>query len=377
MEIAKTFDPSRAAGVAKASPALEPQAESPVAVSNPDSGPVSQYPNLPAGTGWVESVPRFEDVREAQRLVTEMQSLTAKKMGNAVRRGFHATTIATATGSLKVLEGIPNSIRENLPFRAGDVLPVDFHFSYGASTPKPDNGVGQTGIGAKVKFANGHVWNLSGASSEVFLKDISEVNIAMRANLEVATNWSWAPQWLQTMARIAKIVWNMPWGRKLAPLGFFKSAANQKTGSLVDTTFFSGGPIALGDSKNGSPIAVKYELQPKKKMDFAAPAQAQGLRDDLQKRADQQDVVYVLGVRVFKSEKETPINDASVEWKNATPFVPIAELRVENLSDKDEEKRISQQRFNPASAPPGVQLLSIAKARAEVYAVSSENRDAY
>jgi hypothetical protein len=94
---------------------------------------------------------------------------------------------------------------------------------------------------------------------------------------------------------------------------------------LAETTYWSALPIQYG------PYAVHYQLGPRK-TGARAGAKATSrdyLGDDLAARLREGPVTYDLRVQFFVDDAKTPIEDASVEWKESdAPWVTVAALTL-------------------------------------------------
>ena len=95
--------------------------------------------------------------------------------------------------------------------------------------------------------------------------------------------------------------------------------------SVATTQYFSAAPIRYGA------YAVHYALAPQTKSEpnGSIPPSADYLREDLARRLAEGPVVYDMRVQFYVDEATTPIEDASVEWKEKdTPFVTVARLTL-------------------------------------------------
>ena len=151
------------------------------------------------------------------------------------------------------------------------------------------------------------------------------------------------------------------------------------TVSLATTRYFSAAPIRFGD------YAVHYALTPQARADATAKAgvSADYLADELAARLRAAPVVYDFQVQFFVDEAKTPIEDASVEWKEAdAPFVTVARLTlpkqdVASASGRKLAEQLDGFSFDPWHAVEELRPLgNIMRARNVAYRVSTTERKA-
>jgi hypothetical protein len=149
--------------------------------------------------------------------------------------------------------------------------------------------------------------------------------------------------------------------------------------SLATTRYFSAAPIRFGA------YAVHYALTPDAHAAAGAKAgvSADYLADELAARLREGPVVYDFQVQFFVDEAKTPIEDASVEWKEAdAPFVTVARLTLPKQDVASESgRRLAEQldgfAFDPWHAVEELRPLgNIMRARNVAYRVSTSERKA-
>ena len=151
------------------------------------------------------------------------------------------------------------------------------------------------------------------------------------------------------------------------------------TVSVATTRYFSAAAIRCGAH------AVHYALTPHARADAGAKAGASAdyLADELAARLREGPVVYDFQVQFFVDETRTPIEDASVEWKEAdAPFVTVARLTLPKQDVASESgRRVAEQidgfSFDPWHAVEELRPLgNIMRARNVAYRVSTGERKA-
>jgi hypothetical protein len=151
------------------------------------------------------------------------------------------------------------------------------------------------------------------------------------------------------------------------------------TVSLATTRYFSATPIRFGAH------AVHYALRPHATADAGAKsgASADYLADEMAARLREGPVVYDFQVQFFVDETKTPIEDASIEWKETdAPFVTVARLTLPKQDVTSEHGRklaetIEGFSFDPWHAVEELRPLgNIMRARNVAYRVSTGERKA-
>lgn len=148
--------------------------------------------------------------------------------------------------------------------------------------------------------------------------------------------------------------------------------------SLATTRYFSAAPIRFGA------YAAHYALTPHARASAAtAGASADYLSDELTARLREGAVIYDFEVQFFVDEVRTPIEDASVEWKEAdAPFVTVARLTLPKQDPTSERGRHLAARvegfsFDPWHALEELRPLgNMMRARNVAYRVSTGERKA-
>jgi catalase len=149
--------------------------------------------------------------------------------------------------------------------------------------------------------------------------------------------------------------------------------------SLATTRYFSASPIRFGA------YAVHYALRPHAQPDPNAKVgpSAEYLSEELSARLKEGPVVYDFQVQFFVDETRTPIEDASVEWKEAdAPFVTVARLTIPKQDPTSERGRklaalVEGFSFDPWHAVEELRPLGdMMRARNVAYRVSTGERKA-
>ncbi|MFI1731546.1 peroxidase family protein [Streptomyces acidicola] len=158
-----------------------------------------------------------------------------------------------------------------------------------------------------------------------------------------------------------------------------QAATRRTVDSLATETYWSRGAILWGDAG-----PVRYLLRPAAGSPPAATTDRtdpQFLQGEFTRRLAKTDVVFDLCVQRYVDERHTPVEDASVEWKDTVaPALPIARLTLPRQDLSSAEARAAAQRieelaFNPWYTTDEFRPLgNINRARKAAYRASSAHR---
>jgi hypothetical protein len=143
---------------------------------------------------------------------------------------------------------------------------------------------------------------------------------------------------------------------------------------LAATSFYSALPIALG------PHAVQYAFTARGDAEPVKLGSANTLGDDLAAHLRTQAVTYDLQLRFYTDDKQTPIEDATVEW--SSPWVTVGHLTLpvqDPASARGEKVQafVEQLAFDPWHARADMRPLgNIMRARNVAYRASTQARKA-
>jgi hypothetical protein len=124
-------------------------------------------------------------------------------------------------------------------------------------------------------------------------------------------------------------------------------AARQNPTSHLDISYWSTTPYLFGAGR-----AVKYVVRPRSVPSRALPQPLTDtyLRDALTSRLEQSDASFDFMIQFQTDSRTTPIEDASVEWKEQeSPYHPVARLRLprQRIDTPDRTAACEQVAFNP------------------------------
>lgn len=137
--------------------------------------------------------------------------------------------------------------------------------------------------------------------------------------------------------------------------------------SPLDIRYWSVTPYALGQS------AVKYTLLPTSAYRSALPKTLTEsyLSENMRRHLLRHDATFDFCVQVWKDEEKTPLDDISVEWKEAdAPPIKVAELQIPAQDFNTDKRRclLEALAYSPAHSLPAHRAIgAINEARVQIY----------
>ena len=277
-------------------------------------------------------------------------------------RTLHAKMVAGVTNARLIVDRTLPADFQVLHFQPGATLPVAVRFSNASAIPQSDFAPDMRGAALKIGLDGGDVHDLLMTSYPVsHARDARQfVEFAVIAQ---------GPR--ETV--VERLVSNFGEAEAKRMLDNVQAAARPCT-SLATQRFWSRGAILWGG------IPVRFDLRPvAKSMPSASAVEAPDyLREELASRLALGDVLFRLALQPFVNERETPIEDASVQWEESlSEPVEIATLVIsQRLLDDEDGKRqadlVSAMAFNPWNAPASFRPLgNLNRVRGVVYGMSA------
>ena len=321
---------------------------------------------------WKENVAANEDERflaYAQRFRTRQRQIAGSAKA---RRALHAKGLGVAA-TFTVLPDLPAHARAGMFAQPRDYRAY-VRFSNGSGRSQHDKVPDVRGIAIKVIGVPGKkiIPGLENASTQDFLlvRSRSIPFRDARELTEIATAGSMPAILFRAVTRIGP-------ARGLALLKKLKSGLSEPMTSLATTQFFSPVPIRAGD------YAARFDLVPHaqhdgKSLDRVAPDH---LVEELSGRLRGGPISYDFRMQYFVDEKQTPIEDPTVEWSDAVaPPVTVARLVIPQTdlsadAAKQVQALVDQLAFDPWHALVEHRPLGeLMRARNHAYRLSGEER---
>jgi len=273
-------------------------------------------------TDWKEEVPPGE-AEALERLAEQLRALQLKRgAGGKPSRALHAKATSGAEGTFEVLPNLPAHCRVG-PFAAPHTYRAYVRFSNGGGVRGPDYKPDVRGIAVKLLgvFGKKVIPGLENATTQDFLAIRSP-----STPFQNAEDFIWLVKAAETPALLPlKAI-----GR-FGPLGGIRTLRRLIAGistpiqSLATCAYYSALPIRFGAH------AVHFQLEPQ--AHDAGPAEGKKdpdfLRAELAGRLAKGAVSWDFRLQFYVDAARTPIEDSSVEWKEAdAPFVTVARLTL-------------------------------------------------
>jgi hypothetical protein len=297
---------------------------------------------------WKEVVDPGEGAR-FERFAATLRALQHKRArGGAASRALHAKGQLGLEAELEVLPSsdLPEAARVSLFARAGKYRTY-VRFSNGAGARQSDHKGDVRGVALKVVGVAGKkvIPEMADAVTQDFLLIRSPVTAFRDADEFVSVLvGAMTPPF-----GILRAGAHVGFGRLFKILKQSLRGLNAPMVSLATTRYYSASPIRFGA------YAVHYALTPRTPAAAGATAGAspEYLAEDLSARLRAGPVVYDFQVQFFVDETRTPIEDASVEWKEAdAPFVTVARLTLLQQDPASESGRALAERVEGFSFDP-------------------------
>jgi hypothetical protein len=275
-------------------------------------------------TEWKERVVAGEEAKYeayAERL-RALQRAAAQGTGSA-SRALHAKGNCGALAELTVLPDLPEYARAGL-FANPATYRAYVRYSNGSGVRQADTRGDVRGLAIKAVGVPGKkiIPGMEDEKTQDFLL-IRAPSIPFRNADEFIAVVTAAGQ--SPLLLLPRVIGRLGLGRALDLLPNVAGGLREPMRSVATTQYFSAAPICYGA------YAVHYALAPQAKAEpeGSSPASADYLHQDLALRLGQGPVVYDLRVQFYVDEATTPIEDASVEWKERdAPFVTVARVTL-------------------------------------------------
>jgi hypothetical protein len=279
-------------------------------------------------------------------------------------------------GTFEVLGDMPEHARQGL-FASPATYPAYVRFSNGAGTKRSDTKGDVRGVAVKVVGVPGKkvIPGMEDKATQDFLLIRTPAIPFRDAHEFVAVVTAAANPALL----LPRVIARLGFGRAFELLPKLSKGLGIPMPSLATGRWFSAAPIRFGAH------AVHCALDPQRGGDDGAPdaTSPDYLHADLAARLSQRALSWDFRVQFYVDETRTPIEDASVEWKESdAPFVTVARLTLpqQDLASPRGRKIasfIETLSFDPWHAKVEHRPLGgIMRARNHAYRLSTEERRA-
>ncbi len=328
---------------------------------------------VPPSTDWQEQVAPDEDERFERyaEILRDIQRRENRKAG-AAGRALHRKTHLAASGELEIHADLPNEVAAGIAAQPRR-FEAYVRFSNGLYRSLPDRVPDVRGFAVKVLGLEGP--KAIPALNDATTQDFLTINVT---GLPFANT----DDFIRFVKAGRPLALSLP--RQLLEFGPRQTAAIMgflaglgPPGSLAATRYYSALPIRWGD------YAAKCSFMPVDGVNGAPKGSRARLGRSLADRVRAGDVVFDLAVQLYRDETTTPIEDASVEWREAdAPFVVIGRLTIPAQDTASAEGRALTERIDAMSFDPWHALDvhrplgNLMRARSKAYYASTHERGA-
>jgi len=329
-----------------------------------------------ASTDWKEVVPPDEAAR-FERYAEDLRALQRKNARDGrPSRALHAKGHPGLEARFIVLPDLPEHARVGM-FAEPHDFRAYVRYSNGAGAHQPDRKADVRGIAIKVVGVPGKkiIPGLEDAKTQDFLL-IQNASTPFR-NADEFVGFVKAAS--KPALFIPKMIGLFGPLRAVSVLKKLAASVSKPLASVATTSYYSALPIRFG------PYAVHYALAPHAHDSKPTPpsSSADYLAEELAQRLRNEPIEYDFRVQFYQDEIRTPIEDASVEWKESdAPFVTIARLSIPQQDLQSPHGRriaalVEQLSFDPWHATEDFRPLgNMMRARNHAYRVSTQERGA-
>jgi hypothetical protein len=325
-------------------------------------------------TDWKESIAPDESER-FQRIAEAISGLQRRQAeGDHALRTLHAKPHVGARARFTVLPDLPDYARIG-PFAAPRTYEALVRFSNGSGRPGDDHRPDVRGLAIKLLGVEGRklIPGLEDARTQDFLMILTP-SLPFRNSDEFMFFLLGAEHPLGFLPRA---ILRFGLLRTLLILVRFARGTTRRISSLATQTFHSGAPIQLG------PYAIRYSVKPlaPPEPDALIGDSRNYLSDDLVRRLAAGPLQFDFRIQFYRDAQSTPIEDATVEWKEETsPFLTVARLEIpqQDLESPDGRRLrewVERLSFDPWHALVELRPLGdVMRARNHAYRASTMGR---
>ncbi|MGJ5831128.1 peroxidase family protein [Streptomyces ossamyceticus] len=319
---------------------------------------------------------------EAERLVferlarelMEVQVRNRRAGGGGIARAFHAKApVAVENARLRFHDDLPAALRVGFA-QPGAEYPAVVRLSNASGIRQGDGSPDLRGAAIRVRVSDDESHDLLATSFPVSHAANAREFVAFAKAMAGARS-----PLRKAFGLLVKLPLAVGFGTAGRMRRNVREATRRSVNSLANETYWSRGAMLWGDAG-----PVRYLLRPAPGTPVApAPDRRDPdfLHREFARRLGQADVAFDLCVQRYVDERRTPVEDASVEWKDAVaPAVPIARLTIPSQELDGAEARAAAGRvedliFNPWYTTDAFRPLgNINRARKAAYRASGAHR---
>jgi hypothetical protein len=327
-------------------------------------------------TTWKEIIPEGESAR-FERYAEQLRDLQRRNAASGLTsRALHAKGKVGLEAEFTALPDLPEHARIGM-FGAPASYRALVRFSNGSGRRQHDKTPDVRGVAIKVLGVAGKkiIPGLEDKTTQDFLL----IRTPTTPFRDAAEFIGFVVAARRPALAVPRILAHFGLARGGALLKKLAASLRQPTTSLATTRYYSAVPIKYG------PYAVHYALEPHARAEGGAKrgASPDHLGEELEAQLARGPVIYDFRVQFYVDDQRTPIEDASVEWKEQdAPFVTVARLTLPQQDVRSARGRrvaelIEGLSFDPWHAGEDFRPLGdIMRARNHAYRLSTQERGA-
>ncbi|MBY0318791.1 MAG: hypothetical protein K2X72_08725 [Reyranella sp.] len=320
----------------------------------------------PPSTEWRERIAPDEPahLERAAKIIADLQRARSKKYGQG--RALHRKQLLAATGTLEVLDGLPDHARHGLFARPGRHRAL-VRLSNGGPEIQGDRVPDIRGFALKVLDVSGEsaLGGTTGHQDFLMINQDRAPGPNSREFIDFIEAATPGP-----LSGILHLFKAHGLGGGLGRVRDLFGMLNKKFNGFAAERFNTVAPLCCG------PYAVRVRLAPAGNPPPAA--RAKDIVADMRERLAIGDLTYSLELQFFVDEATTPIEDSSVAWPDTeTPIVTVARLVLPRQGVDAAAAEAEAARFDPWSGLLAHRPLGeVMRARKVAYFESQKGRNA-
>ncbi|MDP8098247.1 hypothetical protein [Pasteurella atlantica] len=302
-----------------------------------------------------------------KEMIAEMTEILQNKMeqdyqnGNT-KRDAHPKTLGLLTAEFKVLDNLPTELQTEV-FQAGKTYNSLIRVSNASGSIQSDKEKDFRGCAIKLIGVEGQRFNTEQHTQDFLLMSNETMPLGTVELFRDAVYYS--IEWHGAVLALKFAL--------TGNLGVLKALANgvKNHTSPLDISYWSTTPYQFGNTQ------VKYKIVPTStlKSKLPTPLTDNYLTDNMANHLAKESATFNFYVQKFIDEKQTPIEDASVQWKS--PFIKVAKITIpQQIMNTPKRFALAEKlSFSPANAVKAHKPLGgLNRARIEVYKTLSQYR---
>ncbi|MDP8162377.1 hypothetical protein QJU89_02390 [Pasteurella skyensis] len=302
-----------------------------------------------------------------QAMITEMTTVLKNKMeqdyqkGNT-KRDAHPKTLGLLKAEFKVLDNLPVELQTDV-FQAGKTYNSLIRVSNASGSVQSDKEPDFRGFAIKLLGVNGERFATEQHTQDFLLMSNETMPLGTIELFRDAVYYS--IEWHDAILALKFAL--------TGNLGILKELADgvKNHTSPLDISYWSTTPYQFGNTQ------VKYKIVPTSTFQskLSTPLTDSYLTDNMANHLEKESASFDFYVQKFIDEKQTPIEDASVQWKSLFTKVATLTIPQQTMNTPKRFALAEQLSFSPANAIKAHKPLGgLNRARIELYKALSQYR---